>query len=183
MASTAQSASDCSLKPSIFAAAEFATKHSKRGPCLRPGTRGVGYKFAEQARWRIGAPRHIRVAGRARPCGPHPGAGRALLPGLRTLPDVDGLGGDSGRRALSRHQYFADKIGARQGLAATTRVLLGIALIVVPTAVLMSSLGDSIHQLVDDVQNDAFEIPAPRESIDVARGRGEALCDLVGGAR
>ena len=97
--------------------------------------------------------------------------------------DVDGLGGDSGRRALSRHQYFADKIGGRQGLAATTRVLLGIALIVVPTAVLMSSLGDSIHQLVDDVHNDAFEIPAPRESIDVARGRGEALCDLVGGAR
>ena len=80
-------------------------------------------------------------------------------------------------------QFIANKLGGKQGLAATILTLLGIALIVVPTAVLMSSLGDSIHQLVDDVHNDAFEIPAPRESIDVARGRGEALCDLVGGAR
>ena len=80
------------------------------------------------------------------------------------------------------HQYLADKMGGKQGLAATILVLLGIALIVVPTAVLMSSLGDSVHQLIIDVQEDALEIPAPPERCrDVARGRREALCDLVGG--
>ena len=80
------------------------------------------------------------------------------------------------------HQYLAAKIGGKQGLAATIVVLLGVALIIVPTAVLMSSLGDSVHQLVNDVQENTLEIPAPRESCrDVARGRREALCDLVGG--
>jgi predicted PurR-regulated permease PerM len=44
-------------------------------------------------------------------------------------------------------------------------VLLGVLLIVGPTAVLMSSLGDSVHQLVGDMQNNTFEVPAPRESV------------------
>ena len=80
------------------------------------------------------------------------------------------------------HQYLADKMGGKQGLAATILVLLGIALILVPTAVLMSSLGDSVHQLIIDVQEGALEIPAPRESCrDVALGRREDLCVLVGG--
>ena len=63
------------------------------------------------------------------------------------------------------HQYLADKMGGKQGLAATILVLLGIVLIVVPTAVLMSSLGDSVHQLIIDVQEGTLEIPAPREGI------------------
>ena len=33
-------------------------------------------------------------------------------------------------------------------------------LIVAPTAMLMSSLGDSVHQLVNDVQNNSLKIPA-----------------------
>jgi predicted PurR-regulated permease PerM len=63
------------------------------------------------------------------------------------------------------HQSLAGKIGGRQGLAATLLVLIGIALIVAPTAVLMSSLGDSVHQLVRDVQDNALEIPPPNESV------------------
>ncbi len=62
-------------------------------------------------------------------------------------------------------QFIAAKVGGKQGLAATLLVLLGIVLIVVPTAVLMSSLGDSIHELINDVQNDTLEIPAPPESV------------------
>ena len=46
------------------------------------------------------------------------------------------------------HQYLAARWEAKQGLAATILVLLGIVLIVVPTAVLMNSLGDSVHQLI-----------------------------------
>ena len=62
-------------------------------------------------------------------------------------------------------EYVAAKMGGRQGLAATLIVILGIALIVVPTAILMSSLGDSVQRLIHDVQSDALVIPAPRESV------------------
>ena len=61
--------------------------------------------------------------------------------------------------------YVAAKLGGRQGLAATMIVILGIALIVAPTAILMSSLGDSVQRLIHDVQSDALVIPAPRESV------------------
>jgi len=62
-------------------------------------------------------------------------------------------------------EYVAAKMGGRQGLAATLIVILGIALIVAPTAILMSSLGDSVQRLIHDVQTDALVIPAPRESV------------------
>ena len=62
-------------------------------------------------------------------------------------------------------EYVAAKMGGRQGLAATLIVILGIALIVTPTAILMSSLGDSVQRLIHDVQSDALVIPAPRESV------------------
>ena len=45
------------------------------------------------------------------------------------------------------HQKLAHKLGGKQGLAATVLVLVGIVLIVVPTTVLMVSLGDSVHDL------------------------------------
>ncbi len=44
-------------------------------------------------------------------------------------------------------------------------MILGLVLIVAPTAILMSSLGDSVHQLINDVQNNALEIPAPPDSV------------------
>jgi predicted PurR-regulated permease PerM len=62
-------------------------------------------------------------------------------------------------------RFVAAKLGGKQGRAATFLVLLGIVIIVVPTAVLMSSLGDSIHDLINNVQNDTLEIPAPPESV------------------
>src|SRR5678815_957642 len=43
------------------------------------------------------------------------------------------------------HQSLAAKMGDRQGWAATLIVLLGIAIVVAPTAALMNSLGDSVH--------------------------------------
>jgi predicted PurR-regulated permease PerM len=63
------------------------------------------------------------------------------------------------------HQLLAAKIGGKQGLSATLIVILGIVLIITPTAILMSSLGDSVQQLVNDVQNDTLEIPAPPDSV------------------
>ncbi len=73
------------------------------------------------------------------------------------------------------HQYLAAKIGRKQGLAATIVVLLGVALIIAPTAVLMSSLGDSVHQLIIDVQADTLEIPAPRDAVATWPVVGEKL--------
>jgi predicted PurR-regulated permease PerM len=62
-------------------------------------------------------------------------------------------------------QWLATKLGGKQGLAATLLTLLCVLLIVVPTAVLMDSLGDSVHRLVHDVQNDTLQVPPPRESV------------------
>lgn len=62
-------------------------------------------------------------------------------------------------------EFVAAKIGGRQGASATLLVILGIAVIVVPTAILMSSLGDSVQRLVNDVQSNTLVIPAPSESV------------------
>ena len=63
------------------------------------------------------------------------------------------------------HQTLASTIGGKQGLAATLLVVVGIVLIIVPTAMLLSSLGDSVQQLIHDVQNNTLQIPAPRPRV------------------
>lgn len=76
------------------------------------------------------------------------------------------------------HQFLADRIGGRQGLAATLLVVVGVALIVAPTALLVSSLGDSVHQLVNDVQNNTLRIPAPRPGVEEWPVIGQKLHDV-----
>jgi predicted PurR-regulated permease PerM len=56
-------------------------------------------------------------------------------------------------------------IGGREGLAATIVVLCGVVLIIAPAALLMNSLGSSIHGFIGAVQQNTLVIPAPRESI------------------
>ena len=63
------------------------------------------------------------------------------------------------------HQSLARRIGGRQGLAATLIALVGAALIVAPTAVLMGSLADSVQDLVHGVQDNTLQIPAPRPGV------------------
>ena len=63
------------------------------------------------------------------------------------------------------HQALARKMGGRQGWAATVIALLGIALIVTPAALLLGSLGDSVHDLVDGVQQNTLQVPPPRQSV------------------
>ena len=63
------------------------------------------------------------------------------------------------------HQALARTMGGRQGVAATILVVAGCLLIVAPTALLVDSFGNSIHDLVDAVQHNTLEIPAPREGI------------------
>lgn len=63
------------------------------------------------------------------------------------------------------HQAVARRIAGRQGLAAVLVTVLAVVLIVVPTAVLLGSLGDSVRQLVTDVQQDTLQIPPPRAGV------------------
>jgi len=63
------------------------------------------------------------------------------------------------------HQALARSLRGRPGIAAIAIVLLGIVVLVVPTAVLMSSLGDSVHHLIAEVQANSLAVPAPPDRI------------------
>ena len=63
------------------------------------------------------------------------------------------------------HQWIARRLGGRQGLTSIILVVLAVALIVVPTWLLMNSFADSIHRLVGAVQHNGAQIPPPRESV------------------
>jgi predicted PurR-regulated permease PerM len=63
------------------------------------------------------------------------------------------------------HQMLARRIGGRQGLTSVIFVVLGIALIVVPTWLLMNSFADSIQRLIAAVQQNSLQIPPPREGV------------------
>ena len=63
------------------------------------------------------------------------------------------------------HQALARRVGGKQGWAATLIVLAGIVLIVAPTAVVLTSMGDSVHDLVGRVRNNTFSIPAPPDGV------------------
>jgi predicted PurR-regulated permease PerM len=64
------------------------------------------------------------------------------------------------------HQILARMLGGRQGLASTLIVVLSAVVIITPTAVLMSSLGDSVQQFIRDVQSNSLDIPAPRPGVE-----------------
>jgi predicted PurR-regulated permease PerM len=63
------------------------------------------------------------------------------------------------------HRQLARRLGGRQGLAATLLVLVSIVLIVVPTSVLLTSLGDSTYDLFNNIRNNTLQIPAPSPSV------------------
>ena len=63
------------------------------------------------------------------------------------------------------HQSLAAKLGGRQGLAATLIVLVGIAVVIVPIAALLNSLGDSVQRVINDVQNNTLKVPPPRPGV------------------
>lgn len=63
------------------------------------------------------------------------------------------------------HQHLASRMRGKQGLTATLLVLGGIVLIGVPTAILMASLGDSVHGFVASVRDNTLKIPAPSPNV------------------
>ena len=73
---------------------------------------------------------------------------------------------------------LARKMGGRMGWAATLITLLGIALIVVPTAVLLDHTGNSVKRVIDEVQQNTLKIPPPRESVSAWPLVGEKVFDF-----
>jgi predicted PurR-regulated permease PerM len=63
------------------------------------------------------------------------------------------------------HRLVAKAIGGRQGLASTLVIVAGFVVIVAPTTVLVSSLGDSLHSIISDVKNNVAFIPAPSQKV------------------
>ena len=59
------------------------------------------------------------------------------------------------------HQSLAARMRGKQGWAATLITVLGVTLIVAPTAVLVSSMGDTVQRLIDEVQQNTLQIPPP----------------------
>jgi predicted PurR-regulated permease PerM len=62
-------------------------------------------------------------------------------------------------------QRLARKLGGKQGRASTLLILLCVLVIVLPTALLMSSFGDSIRGFIEAVRNNTLSVPVPRESV------------------
>ena len=63
------------------------------------------------------------------------------------------------------HRQLSGRLGGKQGLASTLLVLISIVLIVVPTSVLLSSLGDSTYSLMHNIRNNTLQIPAPSPKV------------------
>src|SRR5678809_1541524 len=63
------------------------------------------------------------------------------------------------------HRALAARLGGRRGWAATLITVLGVALIVAPTAVLLDSMGDSVHRLIHEVQQNTLHVPPPRPGV------------------
>ncbi len=76
------------------------------------------------------------------------------------------------------HQMLARRIGGRQKLSSVIFALLGVALIVVPTWLLMNSFADSIQRFIGAVQQNSLQIPPPRESVKSWPIVGKNLYDV-----
>ena len=64
------------------------------------------------------------------------------------------------------HQRIAGKVRGKQWLASLILVVVGLLLIVIPTALLMNSFADSVRGFIAGVQNNTLAIPPPREGIE-----------------
>ena len=81
------------------------------------------------------------------------------------------------------HQMLARRIRQKQWLASTILVILGIALIVVPSWLLMNSFADSVRGFVGAVQQNTLQIPPPREGVRNWPIVGQDLYDTWSRAR
>src|SRR5215475_10185314 len=60
------------------------------------------------------------------------------------------------------HKAIARRVRGKKWFASTILVIVGILLIVVPTALLLNSFADTVRNFIGSVQNDTLKIPAPK---------------------
>ena len=75
------------------------------------------------------------------------------------------------------HQRLARRVGQKQWLASLILVIVGLVLIVTPTALLMNSFADSVRGFVTSVQENTLQIPPPSESVRGLPVIGQQLYD------
>lgn len=80
------------------------------------------------------------------------------------------------------HQWVARRIGGRQKLASAILVIVGIALLLIPTWALMNSFADSVGGFVSSVQDNTLRIPPPAEGVKSWPIVGNKLFDVWGKA-
>ncbi|WP_455428165.1 AI-2E family transporter [Dryocola sp. LX212] len=76
------------------------------------------------------------------------------------------------------HQYIAARLGGKQGWASTVLVLLGLLIIVIPTIIMVTSLGESATALVEQVNQAHLVIPPPKANIGAIPVIGDKLYAL-----
>ncbi|HSC62336.1 MAG TPA: AI-2E family transporter [Caldimonas sp.] len=70
---------------------------------------------------------------------------------------------------------LAQQLGGRKALAATLLVLSGVVLVAIPTTVLMLSLGDSIHNVIERARDNTLQVPAPSPRLEEVPVIGKKL--------
>jgi predicted PurR-regulated permease PerM len=62
------------------------------------------------------------------------------------------------------HQKIARRVGKKEWLASLIIVVVGLIVVIVPTALLMNSFADSVRGFIESVNNNSLQIPAPSEA-------------------
>jgi predicted PurR-regulated permease PerM len=76
------------------------------------------------------------------------------------------------------HKLIARSVHGKQWLASTILALVGVLLIITPTALLMNSFADTVRNLIAGVQQDTLRIPPPKEAIGKLPIIGEKVYDI-----
>jgi predicted PurR-regulated permease PerM len=63
------------------------------------------------------------------------------------------------------HQRIVKRVWGKQGLASVLLVVIGLVIILAPTALLLNSLADSVRGFIADVQNNTLHIPPPSAGV------------------
>ena len=73
------------------------------------------------------------------------------------------------------HQKLAARVGNKQWLASLIIVIVGMIVVIVPTALLMNSFADSIRGFIESVNNNTLQVPPPSEGARSVPVIGEKL--------
>jgi predicted PurR-regulated permease PerM len=63
------------------------------------------------------------------------------------------------------HHWISRKLGDRPKLTSAILVVLAVALLVIPTWLLMNSFANSVHGFISGVQQNTLQVPVPREGV------------------